>query len=308
MRMGVLQIGRDFVIWRVFVVLLRLEPRAAKPVRILGTVRDGCGMEGINVLVWLTPVGAADPIATARTDGDGEFVFPSVAEGEYELHVSSPGLKSVVKQLKTSEVKDLSVKLELPGQFFCRPPPIRLLKSPLPQVLDNPYAGEFADDFGMPIPAGICEIVGTPDRFNGKMVRVRGRIELDFESFRFSTQNCENHAIREIWLEYGSGPPRQPIIWAGDLTPKDPLKVVQNSEFRQFNRDIKARRKGCSESHCNKYEVTATLIGRLDSVPTVLCPNGENQCPENGGLGHFGSSSVRLVIQQVSQVTSKPAH
>ena len=158
-----------------------------------------------------------------------------------------------------------------------------------------------------PIKTTLCGLIQNPDQFNGKMVTVRGQIEIDFEDFGLATRECHERKADGIWLEYGRGPKNQPTVWCcGDLTPVDPLRLVQNGEFKRFHRFITARLTDCDGYGCNRYAVTATLTGRLDSVATVLCPDGKSRCPEKGGFGHFGGSSVRLMIRSVANVTANP--
>jgi hypothetical protein len=159
-----------------------------------------------------------------------------------------------------------------------------------------------------PIKTTICELVKLPDRFSGKMVSVGGRVLIGFEDFRLDTIHCDGSKIH-VWLEYGSGPKRQPTTWCcGDMVPRDPLRVVQNSDFTKFDRYLTAqsRTSGCDEGQCYLYEVTVILTGRFDAVETVTCPDGTSLCPKGGGFGHFGLSCSRIVIKSVSDVVAKP--
>lgn len=151
----------------------------------------------------------------------------------------------------------------------------------------------------------ICDLVSRSQEFSGKLVTVRGRLEIAFEHFGLSSTQCAGRQVDHIWLEYGSGPKRQPATWCcGDMIPRDPLRVNQNADSRRFHRLLtaQARKKGCYEGECYLYEVTATLSGRFDAVPSEPCPNGRSRCCY-GGFGHFGAFCTRLVIASVSDVT-----
>ncbi|MGO9240750.1 MAG: hypothetical protein ACLQBJ_08060 [Bryobacteraceae bacterium] len=159
-----------------------------------------------------------------------------------------------------------------------------------------------------PIGTTPCEMVKTPERFNGKIISVRGRVLIAFEDFRLDTSHCDGSRVENVWLEYGRGPKHQPTTWCcGDMVPRDPLRVVQNDDFKKFHRYLKAQSnaKGCHEGECYLYEVAATITGRLDTAPTGPCPHGVHQCCPKGGFGHFGMSCGRLVIQSVSDVVAK---
>jgi hypothetical protein len=161
-----------------------------------------------------------------------------------------------------------------------------------------------ADD---PSNVSVCDIARQPERFNGKLVTVRSRIDIAFEEFQLSGRACESPKIDGVWLEYGKGRKRQPTTWCcGDMVPRDGLSVLQNADFRTFHRYLttQSRRSGCYEGQCYLYSVTATITGRVDAAPLETCPNGKGLCCI-GGFGHLGVSCARLVIQRVSGVVAE---
>jgi hypothetical protein len=169
-----------------------------------------------------------------------------------------------------------------------------------------PAIGVAQADSEKPRRVGVCDIVKEPERFNGRMITVRGRVSIAFENFELSAAQCAPKGLDGIWLEYGRGPKMQPTTWCcGDLTPDDRLALVQNQDFRSFHRLLTAQRraKGCYEGQCYVYDVTATITGRLDAVKPEAAPNGSSIC---AGFGHFGIHCSRLVIQKVSDVVAKP--
>ena len=57
---------------------------------------------------------------------------------------------------------------------------------------------------------------------------------------------------------------------------------------------------------CNKFEVTATLVGRLDAVEKAgLQRDKAGKIIGFGGFGHMNAYQARLVLESVSDVTSK---
>lgn len=166
----------------------------------------------------------------------------------------------------------------------------------------------FCQPTPVPVETTVCEIAASPERFNGKLVRLRDRIAIGFEQFELLTTGCTARRIDNVWLEYGRGPKRQPTIWCcGDMVPRDPLKLLQNSAFRKFHYYLTARASGSRLGEDYKYRVTATLLGRVDAVPTEPCPSGKGACCKTGGYGHFGASCARLVIQSVADVVGERA-
>lgn len=150
-----------------------------------------------------------------------------------------------------------------------------------------------------PIRTTVCEVVRAPASFHGKMITLRGPIQISFENFAIPASDCAEKKIDHLWLEYGRGPKKQPTTWCcGDMVPRDSLVLVQNAEFRRFHDYITAvvKAKGCYD--CYLYRVTATLTGRFDAVE----PQPHATC----GFGHFGTACGRLVIRAVSDVAADP--
>ncbi len=163
-------------------------------------------------------------------------------------------------------------------------------------------------DSGRPTTAAVCDIATQPERYSGKFVAVRGQVVIAFEDFRLSSTGCPTQSTDGVWLEYGSGPKRQPTTWCcGDMVPRDALRISRDSEFRRFHRYITAQKHtaGCRERQCYLYSVTATITGRVDTVEPGTCPNGKGLCCTSG-FGHFGLSCTRIVIQRVRDVTAAP--
>ena len=161
-----------------------------------------------------------------------------------------------------------------------------------------------------PIKTTVCELANEPFRFNRKIVTVSGLVHIAFEDFELATTECKGPNSTGVWLEYGKGPKRQPTTWCcGDMTPRDPLQLVENRDFREFHRLLtaKSKDKACHEPDCYLYKVTATITGRVDAVPTTPCPNGQAACCAEAAFGHFGMFCSRLVIQSVSDVVANPA-
>ena len=120
---------------------------------------------------------------------------------------------------------------------------------------------------------GLCELVKSPTTFNGKLISVRAPVQIAFEKFGLAVADCAERKLDYIWLEYGSGPKRQPTTWCcGDMVPRDALKLVQDKEFRRFHHFLTAEKKAKDCYNCYLYHVTATIHGKFDTVETQPCP------------------------------------
>jgi hypothetical protein len=290
-----------------------------KAVLIIGLVLDQSAAPIPEALVTLRDRGGSTPIAATRTDQNGNFTFSSVPLDHYDLQLESPGFQRLVVFVdarKDPSVGTLVLKVTptdgVPTIVYAAPAP--LLTFPAPQTLDGrddsaARSARSPSSPDQPSEPSLCDIVQAPELFAGKMVSIRARVLISFEDFEVSAAACHPKKIDSVWLEYGSGPKHQPTIWCcGDLTPRDPMRLVQSSEFRKFHRYLtaQAKERGCYGGECPLYRVTATLTGRFDAVPTETCPDGRSQCPKEGGFGHFGLSSARLVIRSVSNVVAEP--
>ena len=287
------------------------QPR--KVLDIHGSAVDACGDPIANGTVRLTDAKAKATVAFTKTDADREFAFVGVPSTDYDVHFEASGFEPLVKAITSAEATDINIVVGLNriDLVLCfSPASVPYYRAPTPNTLspqaDSNVVG--ATNRSDPIPTTVCELMKEPERFNGQIVRVRGRVRIAFEDFRLDTAQCDGKHGEGVWLEYGKGPKRQPTTWCcGDMIPRDPLRLMEDSNFKAFHRFLTAqsRRKGCYEGQCYLYEVTATLTGRFDSVETVTCSNGKSECPKHGGFGHFGSFTSRIVIESVSDVDAK---
>jgi hypothetical protein len=80
-----------------------------------------------------------------------------------------------------------------------------------------------------------------------------------------------------------------------------------NKDFKLFDSQLAAPyKKGGMCLGCNKFEVTATLVGRLDAVEKAGVQRDKaGKIIGFGGFGHLNAYAARLVLQSVSDVTSK---
>ena len=149
-----------------------------------------------------------------------------------------------------------------------------------------------------------CELAAHPKTFDGKMIRVRSRVNVHFEDFTLGHGKCESE--QGIWLAFGGDVPGIVASMANDNFRK-PGKDIEvegvsygikrDDNFHKFYALIAAR-------HGEKadYRVTATLTGRFFAGEESKTAKGVTY----GGYGHLGCCTL-LLITEVSDVTSVPA-
>jgi len=118
-----------------------------------------------------------------------------------------------------------------------------------------------------PIATSLCDVLRSPADYDGKIVRVRGTVIAGFEIF--AVHDPVNADCR-VSLKYaGAGPVASTSL--GALTPRidrPAIELRRDVELSRFQRALTAemypryRDIGCMS--CLRYEVTASLTGRID--------------------------------------------
>lgn len=100
-----------------------------------------------------------------------------------------------------------------------------------------------------------------------------------------------------MWLEYSEGGPTASTSIAVSRQPRAPVTVLKDRNFKRFQSLLSAemhprtRETMCMD--CHRYEVSATMVGRVDYA-------GEQM-----GYGHMNSYKLRFELISVSDVTGK---
>jgi hypothetical protein len=166
------------------------------------------------------------------------------------------------------------------------------------------------------VDATVCDILKNPQSFNGKIVRVKGTVAAGFDQFVVKGAEC-GQRVNGIWLSYPegtkakSGPAAilqlQPAKnFAGTVAAVNrvPVQLDKNKDFKQFDSLLSMPYKGNGMClGCVRYEVNATLVGRLDGTVPALSRDSAGKIIAISGFGNLNGYSARLVLQSVSDVT-----
>jgi hypothetical protein len=144
----------------------------------------------------------------------------------------------------------------------------------------------------------ICQIKKNPTKYNGRIVRIRVWVNLDWEHFEAWDENCKQEAIT---LAYPDDPNVQP-------RPHFPLQ--KDEEYELFQKLVAAKKypaksaePGAMDSHGDPtlalplYKVQATIVGRLDSG---IIRGPDDRLPHTKAYGHMDEYFARLVIRSES--------
>jgi hypothetical protein len=174
-----------------------------------------------------------------------------------------------------------------------------------------------------PVDVNVCDVVKNPASFDGKMVRIKGTVVAGFDEFLIkdaSDPNC-GYQVNGIWLSYPqgskakSGPvamvtaqPARNFAGTWKAPTRTPVTLDKSKEFKQFDSLLaQPHQKGADMClGCARYEVTATLVGRLDTVADAsIKRDASGKITGFGGFGNMNAYPARLVLQSVSDVAPK---
>ena len=151
----------------------------------------------------------------------------------------------------------------------------------------------------------VCQLLSDPNAFDGQMVRLRGRLEFEFEGHDVNDLACVQPILHTgIWWSYGGEPylAREPELKnvQGLISP-----VLKDAQFEEFDVRARAARRTkpdgetChSRQECAYYDVVATYTGRF--FAGKMRP-GRTLA---GGFGHMGCCHL-FVIEQISDVEAR---
>ena len=162
----------------------------------------------------------------------------------------------------------------------------------------------------------VCDILKSPQAFNGKIVRIKGTVSSGFDEFIIKSEDCKYH-VDSVWLAYPEGTKAKsgPVAllqlqparnFAGEVTTagRAPVTLEKSKEFKQFDSLLATPYKGAGMClGCAKYDVAATLTGRLDVAEPALKRDASNKINSISGFGNLNAWPVRLVLQSVTDIT-----
>ena len=174
-----------------------------------------------------------------------------------------------------------------------------------------------------PVDVKVCDVVKNPASFDGKMVRIKGTVVAGFDEFVIkdaTDPNC-GFQVNGIWLSYPqgskakSGPvaivtaqPAHNFAGTWKAPTRTPVTLDKSKDFKQFDSLLaQPHQKGLDMClGCARYEVTATLVGRLDGVADAsIKRDASGKIVGFGGFGNMNAYPARLVLASVSDVTPK---
>jgi hypothetical protein len=168
---------------------------------------------------------------------------------------------------------------------------------------------------GQAVDAKVCDVINHPKQFDGKMVRLKGVVQADFDSFVMRGDSCSG----VLWLSYPAGTKAKSgpaAIVTMQLasnatgtpgTARPALTLDHNKDFDTFEMLLtqKPKTPGMCIA-CPKNDVMATLTGRVDGTDNAgLTRDKDGKITGLDGFGNMNAYSARLVIATVADVSAK---
>jgi hypothetical protein len=163
----------------------------------------------------------------------------------------------------------------------------------------------------------VCDVLKNPKSFDGKMVRIKATVAAGFDQFVLKGLGC-GHYINDIWLSYPEGSKAKAgpaailqVQMARNFTgtvpavTRTPVTLDKSKDFKQFDSLLSTPHKGAAMClGCSRYEVTATLVGRMDGVDDAgVRRDAAGKIVGVSGFGNLNGYKARLVLQSVADVT-----
>lgn len=147
------------------------------------------------------------------------------------------------------------------------------------------------------VTASVCGIVRNPESFDNKFVRFRATVVTGFEIS--AVRDAGDKDCGAIWFTYPGGAPTTYLSFGtrGPATSRPAVQLKRDRRFREFERyadaEMYPRDRGSLCQDCHRYEVTAVMVGLIESAGP-----GE-------GFGHMNASRVQFVLRSVESVSPK---
>jgi len=295
-----------------------------KTVRLTGQVTDRVHEPIVNAAVALKVAPATPPgfsvgftRAVTTTDLNGRFTFPAVPPGGYVLRFESSGYAFLERGITaTKDIELTDVVLEVAP--IESPIELPLYAAPIGQKLD--------DDAEEPIMTTLCELVKTPERFNGQLVQIRAEYVSKFHWTGLKDGSCSAsiplgtyHPVDD--LKPGSGEFAfttttynltypEGLKWQ-QVERRRSVRLIQDQHYKDLQKfaDAKFRWKdGGLCLDCPLYRIRATVTGRFDyfETQTVAVRESATDKPFLHATVDSNSPLSRLVLQSVEDVTATP--
>jgi hypothetical protein len=163
-------------------------------------------------------------------------------------------------------------------------------------------------------PVTVCEILASPQQFNGMNLAILGRLDQTGEGWWLAEDDCGRKLVTEgytwpnlIWLHccYEPAPdPPSGLLRLDDVAMAAKLKQIRGTTELKYQKRlvVTITKDGKGESTSGWRDVKdewAVAYGRIEARSELHPPKGSGPDRYWGsGFGHLGAAPVQLVIKQ----------
>ena len=169
--------------------------------------------------------------------------------------------------------------------------------------------------WGQAVDAKVCDVVNHPKQFDGKMVRLTGVVQADFDTFLMRGDTCSS----VLWLSWPAGTKAKSgpatvvtLQLAANATAapgaaRPALSLEHSKDFQTFDMLLSQRPKTPGMClACAKNDVMATLTGRIDGTDNPgLSKDAAGKVTGLDGFGNMNMYGARLVITGIANVSAR---
>lgn len=255
--------------------------QTAKGIRVYASIKNPDGTATANARVTLKTAPGNAVVTAVKSNNEGTFQLFIAAPGSYVVTIEAPGYLSkrygITAPFSEMEIHLGAVRMDVDVPCSSTPSP---------------------SEPSQPIRTTLCELLKDPDRFNGKMVRVRAKVYFGFEA------SLLRDGTHEIWLSagflvtmfrpWGSAPEGSPVV------------LRKDAEYRKMTAylsKLHTLKNGSACPLCPLYAVTVDATGRFDHVDKIATPPEQRRYV---GFGHMNGYESQLVLESVSNVVASP--
>ena len=164
----------------------------------------------------------------------------------------------------------------------------------------------------------VCDVLKDPSSFDGKTVTIKGTVLAGFDQFVLNDGSCAQD-VNGIWLDYPAGSkakggpeavvalaPAKNFAGTPSASSRPAVTLNKDKNFKQFDSALSSFHSISTMClGCTRYEVQATITGRLDGVKSALIQRKDGKISSLGGFGNLNQYPARLVIASVADVSTK---
>ena len=197
---------------------------------------------------------------------------------------------------------------------------LALLATPPSSVTSQVVKPPTAPNAQAVVVASSCDLLARPMEFNGQHVQVTGTVQAGLDDFLLRADGCtgvRRDAPLAVWIDLPEGSrakvgPAIRTVFAvvgSAPAPSSTVHLVRNDAWKNFDDSLTATFRSVGSClGCVANTATATLTGWVEAVDALPWQKDGQRFTRYSGFGNLNAYRVRLVLEQVTDVTPHPVN